>query len=234
MYFTSIRDAANSWVGFRVSCTGDRSDRLWINSGGNYRSIIGIDQKSLAYTTTGADYWGVWLLVDSDISSEVQFVPPIRAAAVPDHGQEDAQYWCKYFLRAVFEGSTPLFAQGQWHVMLVDEAPTPYYNRVVIDVQRVFPPDNLHWIDWGVSGGQSLVALKPQPATPSCRVKYYRKLVRNGSCPPLLAWNVRSLDTYLLIDGHCRLLANKLEERTPRIVTLTEVATHTPAHPSPM
>ena len=51
----------------------------------------------------------------------------------------------------------------------------------------------------------------------------WRKQTRLDLLPPLLVWYIDSLNAYLLIDGHDRLLASQLENKSPEFIVMKSV-----------
>lgn len=58
-------------------------------------------------------------------------------------------------------------------------------------------------------------------------MKAWRKVAREGLLPPLLLYFVSGMDSWLVLDGHDRLLAARLEGAAPKALVLSSVRTHT-------
>ena len=71
------------------------------------------------------------------------------------------------------------------------------------------------------------MALRDPSAEDSGRVKAWRKVAREGLLPPALLYFVSGLDSWLVLDGHDRLLAARLEGVAPTALTLSSVRTRT-------
>jgi hypothetical protein len=76
---------------------------------------------------------------------------------------------------------------------------------------------------WDVDGGGWLLGLR-QPSSPEAgRVKAWRKVARAGMLPPLVIYFVSALDSWLLLDGHDRLLAATLESVPVPMISVSAV-----------
>jgi len=58
------------------------------------------------------------------------------------------------------------------------------------------------------------------------RVKMWRKRAREGSLPPLLVWWCSGLFAHVLLDGHDRVHAARLENVKPDVIVLADVVAH--------
>ncbi|MFD3508647.1 hypothetical protein [Nocardia sp. NPDC058666] len=83
------------------------------------------------------------------------------------------------------------------------------------------------YVDW-CDGDTPIIPLRPLSAPDAPRVKAYRRRAREGCLPPVLLWHVSSLDGWLVLDGHDRLVAANAEGLVPNALTLYRSTT--PAH----
>lgn len=74
--------------------------------------------------------------------------------------------------------------------------------------------------DWWFGGYQLLprYAVEPQ----SSRLKYWRKVAREGKLPPVLIWYISGLASYIILDGHLRLQAAYDENIPPSFIVLSQ------------
>lgn len=84
--------------------------------------------------------------------------------------------------------------------------------------------DLLQYIDWGFGSPLPIVYLKRLDEY-NGRVKWWRKKVREGFCPPILTWLQDNLQAHFLIDGQARLQACLLENVEPTVLTITNTYT---------
>lgn len=78
------------------------------------------------------------------------------------------------------------------------------------------------WIDWWLSGSGEIITFK-SPEKESGRVKWWRKKIKENNLPPIFLWYLSSLDAYIVIDGHSRLLASYLENQEPDFIAISSV-----------
>jgi len=69
-------------------------------------------------------------------------------------------------------------------------------------------------------GSGRIVPLRAASRPDAARVKSWRKHARQGSLPPILVGWVSALDVYVVLDGHDRLLAARIEQTKPDVVGL--------------
>lgn len=67
------------------------------------------------------------------------------------------------------------------------------------------------------------VPLKTMPNSDDGRVKWWRKKVRDNTCPPILVWYQNNIQTHVIVDGHARLQAYRLENVTPKVLIITAI-----------
>jgi hypothetical protein len=77
------------------------------------------------------------------------------------------------------------------------------------------------YLDWFGDGWNGLVPLRELPAENAGRVKAYRKQAADGTLAPVLLWWVSGFDGWLVLDGHCRLVAAQTEGIEPPMVQLS-------------
>jgi hypothetical protein len=80
------------------------------------------------------------------------------------------------------------------------------------------------YLDWFTgSGSWGVVPLNRLPEFDDGRVKSYRKQLRDGILPPVVLWWISGLDSYVLLDGHYRLVAALAEDQEPPLLALNRV-----------
>lgn len=65
-----------------------------------------------------------------------------------------------------------------------------------------------------------MLPLRQLSGSGTARVKAYRRQYREGVLPPVLLWWVSGLDTFLVLDGHDRLVAALAEAGRPHVLAL--------------
>ncbi|MGE3675885.1 MAG: hypothetical protein AB7K71_39820, partial [Polyangiaceae bacterium] len=89
-----------------------------------------------------------------------------------------------------------------------------YGLRGALDIPRA------HYESWGINGSGAVIPLRAPSPSDASRVKAWRKHAREGTLPPVLLWWVTAYDTYVLIDGHDRLVAAQAEGVQPTAIGL--------------
>jgi hypothetical protein len=75
------------------------------------------------------------------------------------------------------------------------------------------------------NGSWQILPLRPLGGPDTGRVKAYRKQVVEGTLAPVLLWWISGLDSYVLLDGHDRLVAALSENFEPPLLCLSSVST---------
>ncbi|MGW4498747.1 hypothetical protein ACWENR_09025 [Micromonospora sp. NPDC004336] len=148
-------------------------------------------------------------------------LPPLRAddarrtgpcGGAPWHGR-----WAHRFASWLYDADTGPLHDGRW--ALGPRRLPPYCLRG--DLVRDHPAAYLDWLGVGWNG---VLPLRRLPDVDAARVKAYRRQARERVLPPILLWWVSAFDGYLLLDGHCRLVAALAEEVDPAVLALSLLA----------
>ena len=90
----------------------------------------------------------------------------------------------------------------------------------------VLLPGEQGYIDWFMDNGSwQILPLRPLADPDTGRVKAYRKQAMEGILAPVLLWWISVLDSYVLLDGHHRLVAALSENVEPPLLCLSSVST---------
>lgn len=76
------------------------------------------------------------------------------------------------------------------------------------------------FVDWWFGGYRLLPRYTVEPQ--SSRLKYWRKVAREGKLPPVLVWYISGLASYIILDGHLRLQAAYDENIPPSFIVLSQ------------
>lgn len=208
--------------------------RLYAGTGRRFKLLLG--EVPAFWGRVEHEWYGAWFLRNENHWDEAQMIiPPIRSADIIA-GDPSLAGWSRFFLKALQQSSNSPLYQGSWHLSNANHryALTPkraatqwnVFGREQAFKKRPF------YVDWGIMGSGALLALKEEPPVHSGRVKWYLKLIDQGQCPPILVWFVKSLDAYVILDGHCRLKACYEKKVIPEILVLGAVQ-KTFASPNP-
>lgn len=78
-------------------------------------------------------------------------------------------------------------------------------------------------VDWGIGGTNVYLPLRPLTRNDEGRLKAFRKLARVHALPPVLLWWHAGLQGSIVLDGHVRCEAFRLEELPVRALLLSAI-----------
>lgn len=159
-------------------------------------------------------------------------VPPIQSSDVEESiehcGFDRDSFWAKFFAKALSQSAMSPLYQGKWSLtnknQYIETSPhdLPAENPSVENRVGFYQTRPLY-LDWGSAGNYAVMALKSMPDAQNGRVKWWRKKVKEGNCPPVLIWFITCLQAYVVLDGHARLRAFQLERQKPDYMVLKSV-----------
>ncbi len=241
MHFHSQLDQNNQWQKTLIEVPKQTTPYYRLYTGGvNRRFKFASPEQTLFWGCMLGDYAGVWLLHNTDAWLK-PIIQPITSADIEtyiklsqaNHASKQ-QYWANYFAKSLVNSPYSMLTQGKWTIQTgilsartdskfstnVIKPPKnhKFYDNVYQDNGIFVEP--LNFIDWWFGGSAELIAIKDKPHADSARVKWWRKKVKENTCPPVLAWFVNCLDAYIIIDGHSRLVAYQLENKPVELLVL--------------
>lgn len=224
------KDSTNDsglWYRLRIEVNEDISSKYQLESGINCRFKLSDKNRPILWGTFGLEYQGVWVL-NNKVDWELRDMPviPITSSIVEASKNTDYyKFWSRFFAKQLGNENSSVLSSGLWTITIgFSSSKNKVDNALAIyDVDNAFDRDNPRWIDWGLTGAGSIVALKDEPSQDNGRVKWFRKLVREGVCPPVLVWYLNCIDGYIILDGHARLKAFQLESVTANFLVLESV-----------
>lgn len=232
IFWKDIDTDDGHWSGLALSVERHQAESpaFRLTSGPNGRIKLMAGDTTLFWATISVDYYGVWLIrTFAPLSPAISPLPPVCSADVETRrGLEGDQYfksWSRYVARQLATHSGSLLYNGHW--LLSGLTPIPgsatgwqphnvqssYFNTGRISAERNTGP--VSYIEWD----RDLLRLQ-QPDPDSGRVKYWRKIARDGALPPVVCWYLNCLDSYVVIDGHDRLCAAELEHIRPNLIAV--------------
>lgn len=214
------------WVGLRLEVEESTSPQLQLVSGNNCRFKLCNGEKPLLWGTFGKEYWGAWILLNK-VEWELSEMPviPISSTIIEKSRNENFySFWSRFFAKQLSHENSCL-SNGTWTLTIgsLFKEKEEHTSEIVEDIEDAFINKNPRWVEWDIGRCGSLVALKEAPTEDSGRVKWYRKLVREVSCPPVLVWFLNCLDGFVILDGHARLKAFQLESVAPTFLVLNSI-----------
>lgn len=232
IYWKDIDTDDGHWAGLALSVERDNATApvCRLTSGPNGRIKLMAGDTTLFWATISVDYYGVWLIrTFSPLSPYISPLPPVRAAEVEARrdlkGDQYFKSWSRYFAEQLAtHGGSPLY-NGHWLLSGLTPIPGSATGWQPYRVQSSFfntgqilteqDRSTVCYVEWD----GNLHRLK-QPDVNSDRVKWWRKVARDGALPPVVCWYLNCLDAYVIIDGHDRLCAAELEGIRPSLIAL--------------
>lgn len=130
----------------------------------------------------------------------------------PDH---PLQYWASFFADKLLHSSRHFLYPSDWKISPMVYQVSFEYSDFQTDVLALDMKQLDYHFDWGGFPDSNIISLKILPDEHCGRVKWWRKKIREQSCPPLLLWWHRHIQAFVLVDGHARLKAHQLEQVQP-------------------
>jgi hypothetical protein len=131
-------------------------------------------------------------------------------------------HWLRWWLQCLQQPESSLLHTGRWCLRPLQAVPEA--------LDAALKPQPFWTEDWRGHGfqdlemrGGSMLALRAPSAGDEGRVKAFRKQARDGTLPPVLLFYLSLVGKWLVVDGHDRLLAARLEGLTPPLLGLWPV-----------
>lgn len=236
IYHRDVKNRKDEWGYLELNVIDDVKPSLRLHSGGERRFKLVKQDYPVFWGNMAHDWQGAWFLRnDNEWELDQMPVRPITSqdvqTALALSGDDLSAYWCRFFAESLSESKASPLYQGKWQ--LTSKGGQVEQHDYALPVDTVKPENRFGfykkrplWVDWGMSGSYILLGLKPVPDEDNGRVKWWRKQVRQGSCPPAFIWYIQSLSAYVVLDGHSRLRAFELENKAPRFIELSSVIEH--------
>jgi hypothetical protein len=98
----------------------------------------------------------------------------------------------------------------------------PIWNIDPVQIESV--PNLFMRVTCYLNGVDAVIPTRPFSPSSAARVKMWRKYAKQGELPPVLAWYVSGLDSYIILDGHDRLHAALIEAVEFPVLVLRRVS----------
>lgn len=139
-----------------------------------------------------------------------EVLPPISAGT--SRQTEGLRGWARHFAQTLHEAPGSPLHGGEYRLWPAGPEVLPLEWEAALEEVGVREHEP-------VGDGRVLPLRLPSPSD-APRVKALRKLARDGVLPPVLLWHLPGLHVCVLVDGHDRLLACRLESVAPRFLVL--------------
>ncbi|ULR30270.1 hypothetical protein MJO48_17760 [Dickeya fangzhongdai] len=225
-----------------------RGGRLQMQVGHQGIAKLVLDKLTLFWARIATNSADAWVLRNSLRAEETKIIDPIRSSDVEQgrklEDKNDA-FWCRFFAERLSHVSASALGQGQWLLrpMCYVKPPAPrkalsqpvsqwrfaspesaasycphwsLFAEKIPDLTVMTPVINIdRWWD-----NEPLLALRAVDSH-SSRLKWWKRVCREGGLPPVLVWFVSGIGAYVILDGHYRLQAALSENVPPRFVVLS-------------
>lgn len=236
-YFNCVLSPQNEWIYTDITASENTKPFYRLLTGGQYRRFILTTPKFRCYwgkflRTDNAYFAGIYLVKNPiDIANEYMPIAQISSMDIEDfkfkNPKNTIEYWANFYAHQLLNSQTGVLSQGQWKISHTNRCYYENFNNH--DVGHFLYDDLLamdfgqysYHFDWDGFPFDSVIALKNLPDEYNGRVKWWRKKIKENSCPPLLFWWQQHCQSFLLIDGHARLKAHQLENKKPECLVLT-------------
>ncbi len=173
------------------------------------------------------DHAAVEYLITGTFRSPIAPMRAAHAAVIADAGSEhQTGRWAHYFATALQTAQHSPLYDGRWLLIArpTHLENTPWARSAARRWAELLLADYPGEIDWlSRQGGWQVLPLRRLSDPTGSRVKAYRKQAQAGILPPVLLWWLSSLDCYVILDGHDRILAAIAEEQEPPFMALASV-----------
>lgn len=237
LYWKDVKDNKGQWCGMAVKVEQSTKPTFHLQAGGNSRIKLVSGDKNLLWATIIKEYAGIWLVKPfCDLSVTDMPVQPIQSSDIEArkdlYKDEWLKSWTRFFIEQLENNPASFLYDGLWLLgpcfatdkndwQFMSSTHSRYMGTdVVYQVKEALKTDEVELISWWLNGSGKLINLK-KPQADSGRVKWWRKKVREGRLPPILVWYLSCLDTYIIIDGHDRLMASILENQPPELIAIS-------------
>jgi hypothetical protein len=227
MIWRDIINDSDLWTGLRLEVNQGISGEYQLESGINCRFKLHRKENPILWGTFGSEYWGVWIL-NNKVDWELKDMPvkPINSATIEESKNADYyKFWSRFFAKQLSNESQSILSSGLWTITIGASFENRMDNTLefINDIDNAFDKENPRWVEWDIGRCGSIVALKNEPNEENGRVKWFRKLVREESCPPVLVWYLSCIDGYVILDGHSRLKSFQLESVPAKFLVLNSI-----------
>lgn len=212
------------WDGLLLTVGGGRAPGLTVSLCPPRRLRVSVGDTPLLWTRIWTDCYGYESL-RANRSESLRIVPPIAfrsvdALAVSD-GHAPLRRWAVYFAQALSESTRSPLSEGNWSLR-----PEMHGYRATAlsmgEIDGILAHETRECVDW--DDDIHPLPLREMSPHDSGRVKAWRKRARAGDLPPILLGCISGLAAYVVLDGHDRLLAAKLEGVSAPFLALDRVS----------
>ncbi len=217
----------------RLTVRAVRPRGLSLEAGQAWRLRLVLAGRAIAWGRAAPSGSGIaWVRAEG--APKLAIVPPIRATEA--RALRTSEAWTAFFAKALLASTRSPLRPGKWELAWLSPRPTlaESAQRASVDeyldqgetlcrarnLLTALEAPRALFSSWFSFGAGRVLPLRDPSSSDAARVKAFRKHARDGTLPPVLLWWVSPLDGYLVLDGHDRLLAARLEGVRPSVLAL--------------
>ncbi len=218
--------ALREWQGLALTAQGAERPGVEVGTCHPHCIRLSVRGAPLVWTRIEDDYWGFERLRASG-GEPMKVIPPLPFGLVNElaskgNSVETDPLWAREFARLLEGSEASPITTGSWHL---GRFGAKYGERMLSAelTQRIVHQPAYEYVEWDFGDGVCPILLRDISRPDSGRVKAWRKRVQEGSLPPVLLYWVSGFATYVVLDGHDRLLAAALEGVAARALALESI-----------
>lgn len=243
LFYSDLVSEDDKWQGLNITIQEqDRKPNFYIETCGERFFRLKYTNQTLFWARQHFIHYGACIIKTfSQPKIEEHLVSPILSHDIENNRNlselEKLKAWSKYFVFALKRNKNAFYYNGNWEIKAFIPITGSWdYRRInnkesylgYSDLEKSINNDVMQYVSWFCSNNNPLdfVSLRVVDKN-SGRLKWWRKKVRENTLPPILLYFVSGLDTYIILDGHYRLMASILENVAPNILTISPYQRHT-------
>ncbi|MFN8579228.1 MAG: hypothetical protein U0354_20555 [Candidatus Sericytochromatia bacterium] len=223
-YFEEIKDNKETWVGDFIHVKNEPKPSFHIQVSQNSRIKCVSNNKPIFWSTTSKDFYEHFFLKSYEkFDLEDLPIKPIRADKIRELSNTSLESyfksWGRFFVKSLFKNNGNFLYNGLWllkHFIPKTKDSFEYkllheHKKIFLNIYNVKESifrEQFDILDWGHYDLLGLINIKEIPDKNDGRVKWWRKIIKEGNLPPIFVLYLSGIYANIIIDGHSRLMAN--------------------------
>lgn len=229
LYYQDNLDDAQVWQGIWLTVKTSQKPRLQLNSAQGRRARLSAGNQTLFWAQIADGYYDVNLYRTLPKSADVNLLTHITSLEIEQRRnlpkEQKLKSWAKHYIEALQNNPLTCLYDGLWsmHYQTHNKRNVLPYFAPSIEQDSTFYKHHYVSVNWGFNGSDRIINLfaVPENLEEHGRIKWWRKIWREGQMPPILLWFISYLDAFVILDGHDRLQAALLEGGVPDCFVLS-------------
>lgn len=212
-YFKDVYDYKGDWNYLLIKYENEQPPNVGLLADGKNKTILTNGTNRIFWGAIKTGNYGMYLLKNYD--KHKGFIEAINAHVMHDapkyESPEFSKFWSRYFIKSLSSSDSSFLFDGLWIMK----------NKIVkhASLKEITKQTQISFASWDHT--IEVVALKAIPDEYNGRVKWWRKRIKESTCPPILLWELHN--SYIVIDGHARLTAYFKEGLDARCLVIQSV-----------